>query len=1426
MPLIDLGPATETQDKNLIDLGPAEDVSRETSITQVGVLDNNTLMADGFDMEKHIGPEKSAQLDLIGDKNEVLSDLKISAFLQNMGIQPDNINACDVAARALLNEDTSAGLWDSFKEGWNNGLIDLQSGDTGMAFINRQITPEQTISQIDTLEKNRQETKSKNWVGSWFKAGSGVLPTMLETSSHGARTGLVTGGGAALTALVGGQIGPQAALPEEAITVPGAFAIFGGVGFQIGSAKREGEIEAGMAATEMLKMTDDQGNRIDPEIIRSIADKIGAINGLLGQVQILDIIKTIPGGKKLLARATNKTIKNLVLNKSIVNVLAKGAAKYAGHIGIETGTEVLQKADNIIFTELAKNISNEMDKTSFAPAAKKDIVKQLVSEAVNSAKAFSLIAAPGTVIQTGGEALAVPKPPTKAVAGQTAVGATQTAIPGTEPVERISRIMASEKIIPRLDINSLGKTLVDVPVELPTKEPRIVTKKEVVLTPEEEYQIQQSEATLKAEEPFSIKPELYIGNVTARMKEVFGEEWDSDPEQIQGFHEGAWPTKRTKITLKMDEARALLVQMETSLQERVDNNQLNTDSDLARANADWGDIKEIRKKLGLPKTLRPFRVIRETGTRITTIENTRERIKKTTEAGALDVVKMTEIERLDAVLKRVAKAAKEGWVGGKKEAKQQYALLQYLRKQKQLRDKLIDKIKKEPSDKINFFYREAIAGLQNAIDWKIKTEGKKQKKESLRDFLNRNPDKASEIPTKLLETLGKKDVNNLSYNDLLLMNNEIARLKQLGELKSEEIRAKRAEAIEKEATEMAAIVKKAPVGIFQKALAAVGQEKIAQVERALGLRPMRIFDMLDGGKNFAGRIYTFFYKHTNEDFNTELQNRDQRQQGGKRRMDELGISMKSLLQKRTIGDHVLSVDEMMSVYTGWKNAKTRATMMYGGLEIASSKDPMLVDEALYQKITDELTENEKTWGDTVIAEYTQNSYERLRNTVIAAENRDMGTEENYTPMIIADKEHKTTEQELLDEIALRHYFRPDGPHKGFTIPRKDVPAEFRRPIKSGLTKIWLQSVQKQEHYINNALHIKDMQAMINREDFQKAITDKFGDPILETVRHFVKMIANPDYYKSYNDLENLSKVGRRHVAIAFIAFRLPSMLNQIPAIMSYWASSSFNDILVSAMDSATHPMETYEKAKEIHYQISHQSIEREMEELQIADNSAYEKIVAEVGTIGMFGLVSLDRATRVIGINAVYNKAIRDGLSVKEAREKAVNVTLMTQEASTPKDLARLYSSNEIINWFTMFTNQLNQIYNITTYDIPAAWRNKNYREASRSAISLATMAMMIWMIQERDIPDEPEDALQAVAEQFVGSIPLFGSYLVSGVQGWNASAPAPLESAAKAAAAVVTGYEGDPEKMLLKLLEPISVISGMPYQAVKEAYQFIEESE
>jgi hypothetical protein len=1442
----------------------------ETSITRTKRVDIDALMSDDFSVDNWLGASNASNYNLAAGvigKEEMDSKFKMSAFLDSVGVSNENMQAHTTAARVLSGSDKYQGTWEAVKEGWKNNKAQLAIADIRVAEMMGQLPPDQAQKQVDYYKSLIKEGKTKG-LSSWLKAAAGQSPMMLDTSYEGVKTGLVGAGMGAVGAAVAGQAGPQVLLPEEAVTVPvtaaGGFAF----GFPWGAVRRAGEIEAGLMYDELVSFKDAQGNKIDPAIAKPIAATVGVVNGLLELAQVKDVISTIPGGRKLLAKAQRDAISNLAKNKSLLKVLGKSAARYGGNIAFETAVEIQQEASNVVFGELAKSVSNQLDGTSLDAASKKEIVDRLTETAKEAAKAFTLISGPGNVIQTTTDTVAAISP----VEGQTKPDS---------PVGRVGKIVPRNELIrPRIDVSQLGQASVEPrpkvkvekeapPLELSMPAKRLYLKMtladsvqgreteelpgdpkaaaelveagyavytaknkiklqvkgdqaqedEIIeslsndnkLTPEEEYALQQSESTLKAEEPFTIKPKLYIGNVTKRMKTDMAEALDTDPESISGFFDGAFPTKRTQIELATGEARALLIHMENNLQQRVDNNQLNTDSDLAHAHADHGDIQALREALGLPKIPEPFRVIRSPKSKTIVIEKLSDRINKSVQPSKLDKVDSTQIDQLNVVMRRIAKASKEGWAGGKKEAREAYALLQYFRKQRELRAKLIGKISRDVPDSIDFFYREAIKGLQQGIDFKTDTKGKASEKNKLKQLLDANPEKATEIPQEIIDTLGQKSVMDLGYGDLLKINSEIERLRKLGRLKSQLFKKNREKYLKTETEAFVQGINSAKGNILPSA------------ERANTLKPSRLFDMMDGGKDFAGRIFNFFYGMVNENYNVELQNTDSRQQAMKQKLAELGLTLGGFIKKRVIGDIELTVDQMMGIYAGWKNPESQMAIRFGGIPTTVKGQTIYteVTDQIYNDIVESLTDNEKVWADTIIQEYAEN-YERLRNSVIMAENRDPGSAVNYTKIKRLNREYTSLEEEVLAELESRGFFKTVGLHKGMTIKRKDIPAEYQSPIDLSLTKVWEGEVRKQEHYINNAVHLKDMKSISKNDAFRESLRAKFGDSAVKFIDNYINRIANPDFYKTYSDLETVSKQLRRHAAIAYIALNLKSVLNQTTSSVFYWAHSSVGDMLKASIEAVVSPRKAFELAKERHYQISHVTIEREMEELRRADENAYKRILSKVGRVGMFGIFAVDRVVRVVGINAVYNYNIRKGMSEKEASDKAAMATLLTQEAASPKDLAQIYSSSEFLNWFTMFTNQLNQIYNISTYDIPAAWKNGHYQDAARSAIALATAASLIWMIQNGELPDEPEDFGDIVTENSLAAIPVVGSAIVAGTAGWT-SQPAFLTAANKVGKAAVKGSEGEWEEFIKLMAEPVAVTTGFPYIGAKKMYDFVE---
>jgi hypothetical protein len=75
-----------------------------------------------------------------------------------------------------------------------------------------------------------------------------------------------------------------------------------------------------------------------------------------------------------------------------------------------------------------------------------------------------------------------------------------------------------------------------------------------------------------------VRPQLYIGNVTARAKgvwaEVFSEATGQElaPEDVHGHLEAGWPTKRTAIPMRRDKATAYLQWLVDDINNALDNN--------------------------------------------------------------------------------------------------------------------------------------------------------------------------------------------------------------------------------------------------------------------------------------------------------------------------------------------------------------------------------------------------------------------------------------------------------------------------------------------------------------------------------------------------------------------------------------------------------------------------------------------------------------------------------------------------------------------------------------------------------------------------------------------------------------------------------------------------------------------------------------
>jgi len=780
--------------------------------------------------------------------------------------------------------------------------------------------------------------------------------------------------------------------------------------------------------------------------------------------------------------------------------------------------------------------------------------------------------------------------------------------------------------------------------------------------------------------------------------------------------------------------------------------------------------------------------------------------------------KISDLVREDvafkAALRRAAKEARHALSVGKKEgyeaAKKHYLELRDKAKkriaQRRYVQKLIDNIARSLSNAIDFSYKEGIENLREGIDPHFRAKKTIGSKERMQKFFADHPEMLAEMPTKFMKELNKKPLNDYTIDDLQQISDEVTRLRKLGKLKRSLKLAQRNREFDETRDTLVSTVSRGGK-VKEEIVVRDTKEKagVRRTARAYSMRPTRIFDKLDRGQQFSGPAHRFFYDEVNKGVDESLRMMDKRFNTAGEKRKSLGISARDLLRTRKIGKVRIAVDEMLDIYVGWKNPRKKLALMYGNN----------ITEELATEIFSKLTDKEKEFADWIISEYDAN-YSRVREAHIEYANEDMGYEPFYTPIRRMDVTPNKYKSEIAEEILVRSNLKKAYVGKQFTIERKNIPREYQRPIRLGLYNTWLDQIPKQERYISLGTKVKELQKMTSDPDFRQAVRDNFGPPYLEAVEAYNNRVANPDIYKAFTRLEKGSQTLRKNMVMAYLAYNLVTMGKQLPSVLLYLPESGPWHLIAAGLEFATHPIETIRFVNERDPQIKHRMIERELEEMKYSG-----RVIKKWGRFGMLGIRGMDKLAVTTGWLAVYNRNV-GRLGEEEAMRLAQNATLRTQPAAHAKDLPQLYASNEFLNWGLQFTNQLNQIYNIATYDIPQDVKRGRLYKAFLSSLALAMVSMVIWTMSNRRLPEDLEDVVDALVDEAMMAIPLVGRTIAAASKGWEQPSPA-----FKMWVGLGRLYtEAEREAKAKALVEGCLVMMGIPYTEPRRVIKAVEKGE
>jgi hypothetical protein len=604
-------------------------------------------------------------------------------------------------------------------------------------------------------------------------------------------------------------------------------------------------------------------------------------------------------------------------------------------------------------------------------------------------------------------------------------------------------------------------------------------------------------------------------------------------------------------------------------------------------------------------------------------------------------------------------------------------------------------------------------------------------------------------------------------------------------------------------------------------------------------RVSRLADEMDGMKNYRGRFYRFLVEKVNLNDNAKLENWYRRKDKVYGALKEAGLKEKELGERLvdfkdpvTGERHTFTIDDALSIAGYEMNHKSALALRYGNG----------YDDAMIQSVIKALRQRVPHYRkilDAMVADYGDN-FGRFRDFLKDYANISLEEEQNYIGKMYrlghkGKNGNALTDimDERMDEILRMSSLKKSYAKRSSSHARVEyAEGDEQAPIRLGLYKNWNQSVMENEHLIAHGAHVRKIHKMLgdpndaNLPSVAEGIRQRYGDDYLRVLRDYANRVAIPDWYKSHDAMNVAARTIKRNMAMAYLGYNLLTIAKQVPSLAFYGVAARPQHFLASAWDFMNNPVKTMENIYRLDPQMKERGIERVLEEVKAADLKNWEKIVGKVGIIGMRGIVAMDKCVTMLGWNAVYKKGLAQGLSETDAAMQAQRITLLTQPAAKAKDLPRmLATNNEWLNIYLVFTNQLNQVWNMTTHDVygyakkavTGKGEGGEISHALSYTVALLTAGMMMDYIKDGKMPKDRKEWLYAMTGQPLSSIPLFGKVVTGKIEGFR-SGSEPIAKLVEGGFRSIDDIAKGEVDMdtLVSLYQSLALIHGLPYTGPK----------
>jgi len=384
----------------------------------------------------------------------------------------------------------------------------------------------------------------------------------------------------------------------------------------------------------------------------------------------------------------------------------------------------------------------------------------------------------------------------------------------------------------------------------------------------------------------------------------------------------------------------------------------------------------------------------------------------------------------------------------------------------------------------------------------------------------------------------------------------------------------------------------------------------------------------------------------------------------------------------------LNLDNLMKIYALSQNEHGRAHLR--GTNITNED---------MDRLSGELKEKFPEYANAVddfIDWMDDEWFDRLNVPFSEEHGVDMRKEERYFPF--GQLLTMMAENATLQEMAARLSTKPASVSKGMTISRIGSKA----PLKDlSFFKTAVSHVLRNEHYVAYNKAIRDVNAILNQKDAKQALQYR-SEEAYNQLKDWLKAVALGRIESAPGAINKVSDILRTNFVTSALGFNVVTMLKQPASFMQGARNINTGTLTATAAEFAMHPLRMIRQVQDMSVQMSHRaaSVEREISEImakgEVSKILGAERSMQKLREAAMMPIQKADQVTTTILWMAKYREQLQKTGNESQAAEAADKLIRTTQPQGGLNHLPQVHRAGGIARAYTMFTNQLNQNWNLS----------------------------------------------------------------------------------------------------------------------------------